>query len=93
VALQEFAKPFGPLVKVTNEQLKGLDEMLAALRQDRLEKHRVKFFKLLSPSTSDSSSSHIASRWDGGEDNDKIVLVESKIRLWRMLARALEDVA
>lgn len=93
-ALHELAKPFCPLIKATDEHLKGLEEMLDTLRQETLEKHRERMSKLLSPSMSDSSSSHVASRWeDGGEDDDKTALVESKIRLWRMLAHALQDVA
>lgn len=92
-ALQQFAKPFGPLVTVTNKQLKGLEEILATLRQDRLEKHRENMSELFSPSTSDSSFSHIANLVEDGRDgNHTIVLVESKIRLWRMLSRALKHV-
>lgn len=92
--LHELAKPFHPLIKATDNHLKGLEDMLDTLRQERLEKHRERMSKILSPSMSDASGSHVASRWeDGGQGDDKIALVESKIRLWRMLAHALEEVA
>ena len=93
--LKELVKPFHPLILATEKRLKGLEDMLDALRQERLEKHRERMSKLLSPSMSDSSGVHVGcGREDGGQDDDdKIALVESKIQLWRMLAHALEDVA
>lgn len=88
-ALEE-GTAFTSLLAETNNRVQNLEVMLQKLRQERLEKDRKKMAQLLSSNNTAVNGNNTAD--DGAEHDHKIVEMETKIRLWRMLAHALRQV-
>lgn len=87
--------PFSSLLQEVNAHISKLQASLQTLQQERLERNRNQMTQLLLSSNMNNENDSINIDSGGTNDNDddnKMVEVESKIYLWKMLAEALRQV-